>query len=57
MVGILWRQPYLVELTYREAVELVNEGIKHEKSKILDVGCGTGSMSLELARSGHDVLG
>lgn len=46
-----------MELTYREAVELVSEAIKHERSKILDVGCGTGSMSLELARSGHDVLG
>jgi ubiquinone/menaquinone biosynthesis C-methylase UbiE len=57
MVGMLWRQPYLVDLTYREAIGLVSEAIKHEKSKILDVGCGTGSMSLELARSGHDVLG
>lgn len=57
MVGMLWRQPYLVELTYREAVELVSGVIQDERSKILDVGCGTGSMSLELARSGHDVLG
>ena len=46
-----------MELTYTEACKLVSEAIAREQSKILDVGCGYGSMSLELARSGHNVTG
>ncbi len=57
MEGRLWRQPYLIELTYAENFRLVRDSIQGQNLKILDVGCGTGFMSLELARMGHDVVG
>ncbi len=55
MKGSLWRQPYLIELTYAKNFQLVKESIPGKKLKILEVGCGTGFMSLELARMGHYV--
>ena len=53
----LWRQPYLIELTYALNFRLVEHSIRDRNLKILEVGCGTGFMSLELARMGHDVVG
>ncbi len=53
----LWRQPYLIELTYADNFRLVENSIRGRNLKILEVGCGTGFMSLELARMGHDVVG
>ena len=55
--GSLWRQPYLIELTYAKNFHLVRNSIRGQNLKILEVGCGTGFMSLELARLGHDVFG
>ena len=55
MNGSLWRQPYLVQLTHAENFRLVREAIHHKNLRILEVGCGTGFMSLELARMGHYV--
>src|SRR5712692_605112 len=52
-----WRQPYLADLTYGEIQRLVDEFVPGQGLKILDVGCGRGYLSLELAREGHDVLG
>ena len=52
-----WRQPYLVELTFGEIYRLVNRFVRDRKLRILDVGCGRGFLSLELARNGHDVVG
>ncbi len=52
-----WRQPYLADLTYGELHRLINEFIIGQGLRILDVGCGTGFLSLELAREGHRVTG
>ena len=55
--GRLWRQPYLIELTYAENFRLVRDSVQGRSLKVLDVGCGTGFMSLELSRMGHYVVG
>ncbi len=57
MKDSLWRQPYLIELTYADNFRLVADSIRGRNLRILEVGCGTGFMSLELARMGHDVIG
>jgi ubiquinone/menaquinone biosynthesis C-methylase UbiE len=57
MKDSLWRQPYLIELTYADNFRMVRDSIRGRNLRILEVGCGTGFMSLELARMGHDVVG
>ncbi|OLE70701.1 hypothetical protein AUF78_05520 [archaeon 13_1_20CM_2_51_12] len=57
MQGSPWRQPYLAELTFGEMFRLVNRLVPGHKQRILEVGCGRGYLSLELARRGHDLLG
>lgn len=57
MEGSPWRQPYLADLTYGELFRLINRLVSGNKRTILEVGCGRGYLSLELARRGHDVLG
>ena len=52
-----WRQPYLAELTYGEMFRLVNRFVLGKKLRILEVGCGRGYLSLELARRGHNLMG
>ncbi len=52
-----WRQPYLADLTYGEIYRLVNASVPGRPSRILDIGCGSGYLSLELARQGHRVVG
>ena len=52
-----WRQPYLVDLTYGEIYNLVDAFAPNRQQRIIDLGCGSGFLSLELARAGHDVLG
>jgi SAM-dependent methyltransferase len=51
----LWRSPVLVELTHGRLWRLVAEVLPQPPARVLDVGCGIGALSLELARAGHDV--
>ncbi|HVH16554.1 MAG TPA: class I SAM-dependent methyltransferase [Candidatus Angelobacter sp.] len=57
MEGSPWRQPHLAKLTYGEMFHLINRLVLGNNLRILEVGCGRGYLSLELARKGHDVLG
>ncbi len=54
-----WRDPLFTDLyvgeMYRNYLRMINTHFDRPV-KILDVGCGAGYFSLELAREGHDVL-
>lgn len=52
-----WRFPSIVELSARDTCHFVTAMIPRPGRNILEVGCGNGYLSLELARAGHDVTG
>lgn len=59
-----WRHPDYVKLDFGEQFNLINNTITHHFShkersnlRILEVGCGPGYMSLELSRTGCNVVG
>ncbi|MCX5715310.1 MAG: class I SAM-dependent methyltransferase [Candidatus Omnitrophica bacterium] len=58
-----WRDPAYVKLDFGEQFELINSAIKKYSARrktninILEVGCGPGYLSLELARTGYHVTG
>lgn len=58
-----WRHPYYVQLDFQEQFNIIHSAIRdfipksRKKAKLLEVGCGPGYLSLELARSGFDVHG
>jgi len=51
----VWRRPYLTRLLNLRHVQFCVEHLGPRPSRILDVGCGPGFMSLELARHGYHV--
>ena len=55
LADTLWRSPRLVELTYGRLWRLVADVLPPPPTRILDVGSGTGVLTLETARAGHDV--
>lgn len=56
-----WRRPYYVKMDYGEIFQLIHSAIQKNIGKsdarVLEVGCGPGFMTLELARAGYDVVG
>jgi len=52
-----WRRPNHVDKILGDYSRFALSCIQQENSKVLDVGCGPGYFSLELARAGHHVTG
>jgi SAM-dependent methyltransferase len=58
-----WRRPAYVQLDFGEQFEIIRDAIRTHAPKadrapaVLEVGCGPGYLSLELARAGFDVTG
>ena len=52
----VWRDPEYIKMSF---IENINFFLRHldKESKVLEVGCGPGHNSLELARHGHHVTG
>ena len=58
----VWRAPVFVEMSFVEIFNNIIGSINNAHSfadtpKILEVGCGPGHISLELARNGFNVIG
>lgn len=52
----VWRRPYMVEMVYGKILQFALVQLKGKK-RVLEIGCGPGYISLELARNGYDVTG
>ena len=54
-----WREPEFFKIQWMGIIQkILRECKKNSKKKqILEIGCGTGFLALELARDGHNVLG
>jgi SAM-dependent methyltransferase len=52
-----WRTLPMIELSSLDTYQFVKSMLPLPAQKILEIGCGNGYLSLELARDGHDVIG
>jgi 2-polyprenyl-3-methyl-5-hydroxy-6-metoxy-1,4-benzoquinol methylase len=52
----VWRRPYLVDMVYGKILQFALLHLEG-KNKVLEIGCGPGYISLELARNGYDITG
>ncbi|MDB5636773.1 MAG: putative 3-demethylubiquinol 3-O-methyltransferase, partial [Bradyrhizobium sp.] len=57
-----WRHPEYVKLDFGQIFERIDNAIRRSgpqkgRARVMEIGCGPGFISLELARAGHDVLG
>lgn len=57
----IWRHPDYIKMDFGEIFELVSDAIskniRKDKINVLEVGCGPGFISLELARAGYQTTG
>src|SRR6266576_4597776 len=52
-----WRSIPLIELNALDTYQFMKSMLPQSAQTIVEVGCGNGYLSLELARDGHDVIG
>ena len=52
-----WSSLPMIELSALDTYQFVKSMLPHQAQMILEVGCGNGYLSLELARDGHEVIG
>ncbi len=52
-----WRSVPMIELSALDTYQFVKSILQHLAQQILEIGCGNGYLSLELARDGHEVIG
>jgi SAM-dependent methyltransferase len=52
-----WRSVPMIELSALDTYQFVKSMLPHPAQTIVEVGCGNGYLSLELARDGHEVFG
>ena len=53
-----YREPEFYKIQWQPIIDkIISISIKNKKNKVLEIGCGTGFLSLELARNGLDVTG
>ena len=52
-----WSSVPMIELSALDTYQFVKSMLPHPAQTIVEVGCGNGYLSLELARDGHDVIG
>ena len=53
----IWRSPPLVRATHGRLWDVIAKLLPPSSSRVLDVGCGVGALTLEAARAGHEVTG
>jgi ubiquinone/menaquinone biosynthesis C-methylase UbiE len=52
-----WRTVPMIELSALDTYQFITSMLPYPAQRILEVGCGNGYLSLELARVGHEVIG
>ena len=52
-----WRSVPMIELSALDTYQFVKSVLPHPTQQILEIGCGNGYLTLELARDGHEVIG
>ena len=53
----VWRDPEFVKIHWMPRINFIIEQAKSRGGKVLELGCGYGMLSLEMARNGLDVVG
>ena len=52
-----WREPEFFNIQIKPRIDFILNAVRKRKGKVIEFGCGSGFLSLEMAREGCDVLG